>query len=590
MYILGISCYYHDSAAVLLRDGILIAAAEEERFTRVKHDYAFPYNAIKFCLEYEGISGKDLGYVVFHEKPFLKFERIIKTIISTYPKSACLFQEVAINWMKEKLWIKSRIADYLNITEDKILFCEHHLSHASSAFLCSPFKESAILTVDGVGEWATLTLGKGRADWDGSGENKVEIFNQINFPHSLGLLYSVFTAFLGFKVNNGEYKVMGMSAYGKPKYLDRIYEIVKVNSDGSFRLNMKYFSYHYSTRQSFNKNFIGLFGLPRTPGERFVLDGNRGASSEEMRKSRRYADIASSIQKFTEDILIKIANHLYDKTGFKNLCMAGGVALNCVANYKILNNTPFENIFIQPAAGDSGAALGAALYVWHCFLNNRRKFVLNHTYWGKGYSSVEVEKILQNKGVMYKKFDGQKELIDYVGSRIINQKVIGWYQGRFEWGPRALGNRSILADPRNARMKEIVNNKIKFREPFRPFAPSVLKEYACDFFEIRDVNAHYPFKFMLYTVSGRREEEIPAVIHVDGSSRIQVVDKDINPLYYELIERFYHHTGIPLVLNTSFNLKGEPIVNTPEEAYNTFLRSGMDVLVLENYVIEKKEG
>lgn len=587
MYILGISCYYHDSAAVLLKDGILVAAAEEERFTRVKHDYSFPFQAIKFCLEYEGITGKDLDFVIFHEKPFLKFERIIKTIIATYPRSARLFQEVAINWLKEKLWIKFRIAEYLDIPEDKILFCEHHLSHASSAFFCSPFKESAILTVDGVGEWATLTLGKAKADWDGSGENKIEILEQIDFPHSLGLLYSVFTAFLGFKVNNGEYKVMGMSAYGEPKYLDRIYELVKMNSDGSFKLNMKYFSYHYSTRRSFNNNFIKLFGEPRKPGQRFILDKTEGASDEEIKENRRFADIAASIQRFTERALIKIANYLYDKTGIKNLCMAGGVALNCVANYKILNNTPFENIFIQSAAGDSGAALGAALYLWHCFLNKKREFILNHSYWGKEYSEAEIDKFLQTRGITYRKVRDLKELIDYVVSKIIDQKIIGWYQGRFEWGPRALGNRSILADPRNPDMKEIINSKIKYREPFRPFAPSVLKEYVYDFFQVEDVDIHYPFRFMLYTVPAKNRDKIPAVIHVDGSSRIQVVDRDTNFMYYKLIEEFYHRTGIPLVLNTSFNLKGEPIVNTPQDAYSTFLRSGIDILVMGNCVVEK---
>jgi carbamoyltransferase len=587
MYILGISCYYHDSAAVLLKDGILVAAAEEERFTRVKHDYSFPCQAIKFCLEYEGITGKDLDFVIFHEKPFLKFERIIKTIIATYPRSAHLFQEVAINWLKEKLWIKSRIAEFLDISENRILFCEHHLSHASSAFFCSPFKESAILTVDGVGEWATLTLGRAEGDWDGNGENRITILEQIDFPHSLGLLYSVFTAFLGFKVNNGEYKVMGMSAYGEPKYLDRIYELVSVNSDGSFRLNMKYFSYHYSTCRSFNNNFIKLFGSPRKPGQRFVVDRIKGATEDEIKENKRFADIASSIQKFTEDTLIKIANHLYNKTGSKNLCIAGGVALNCVANYKIFKNTPFENIFIQPAAGDSGAALGAALYLWHCFLNKKREFILNHSYWGKEYSQAEIDKFLQTEGITYKKVQDFKQLIDYVVSKIMDQKIVGWYQGRFEWGPRALGNRSILADPRNPDMKEIINNKIKFREPFRPFAPSVLKEHGYDFFELEDVEIHYPFRFMLYTVPGKNRDKIPAVIHVDGSSRIQIVDRNTNPLYYELIKEFYHRTGIPLVLNTSFNLKGEPIVNTPQDAYSTFLRSGIDILVMGDCVVEK---
>ena len=581
MYILGISCYYHDSAAALLKDGILIAAAEEERFSRIKHDYSFPYNAIKFCLEYTGIKGTDLDFVVFHEKPFLKLERIIKTIMVTYPRSARLFQEVAINWLKEKLWIKSKIAEYLGISEEKILFSEHHLSHAASAFFCSPFEESAILTVDGVGEWATTTIGVGKG-------NKIEIFEQLNFPHSLGLLYSVFTAFLGFKVNNGEYKVMGMSAYGQPKYLDRIYELVETNSDGSFKLKMKYFSFHYSVSRSFNKNFIKLFGRPREPGQRFILDDIDRANEKEARENRRFADIAASIQKFTEERLIRIANYLYKKTGLKNLCMAGGVALNCVANYKILKSTPFEKIFIQPAAGDSGAALGAALYVWHCLLNRKRGFVLEHTYWGQSYSAKEIEEFLQKESIHFKKFNNPEDLIDYISIKIMEQKIVGWYQGRFEWGPRALGNRSILADPRNPDMKDVLNRKIKFREPFRPFAPSVLKELVGEYFEIPDpVDKHFPLRFMLYAVSAKRRSEIPAVVHVDGSSRIQIVDGEINGLYYNLIKAFYQKTGIPLLLNTSFNLKGEPIVNSPLDAYRTFVRSGMDVLVIGENVVEK---
>lgn len=591
MYILGISCYYHDSAATLLKDGELVAAAEEERFTRIKHDFSFPYNAIRFCLEYGGIKGEDLDFAVFHEKPFLKFERIIKTILSTYPKSCNIFSKVAINWLKDKLWIKATIAEFLNIPEDKILFSEHHLSHAASAFFCSPFKEAAILTCDGVGEWATTTLGIGKANWDGSCKNEIKILEEIRFPHSLGLLYSVFTAFLGFKINEGEYKVMGMSAFGKPKYVDRIYELIKVNPDGSFKLNMRYFSYHYSTRYSFNENFIKLFGKPRKPEARFVVDknsfiyDNSPITDEEIKGNRRFADIAASIQKVTEDTLIKIANYLYQKTGLKKLCMAGGVALNCVANYKILKETPFEEIFIQPAAGDSGCSLGAALYVWHCLLNKQRKFILNHAYWGKSYPHNEVKDFLDREGISYKEFN-EKDLIDYIADALIAQKIVGWSQGRFEWGPRALGNRSILADPRNPKMRDIVNLKIKFREPFRPFAPSVLCDFSDLLFDIEAIKNQYPFKFMLYTIP-IKNSFVPAVTHIDKTSRIQLIDGDTNILYHRLIKKFYEKTGIPAVLNTSFNLKGEPIVNSPFDAWNTFRRSGMDMLVMEKFIVEK---
>ncbi len=593
MYILGISCYYHDSSACLIKDGMLIAAAHEERFTRVKHDFSFPCNAIQFCLERESIKGKDLDFVVFHEKPFLKFERIIKTILSTYPKSCGLFSKVAINWLKDKLWVKAVIAEYLDIPGNKILFSNHHLSHSSSAFFCSPYKESAILTIDGVGEWATTTLGAGKADWGGVGKNEIKILKEIRFPHSLGLLYSVFTAFLGFKVNNGEYKVMGMSAFGEPKYVDKVYELIKVGLDGSFKLNMKYFSYHYSTRYCFNSNFVKLFGKSRKPDTRFILDkdyyvyDNAMPTEEEIKENRRFADIAASIQKVTEDILIKIANYLYSRTKMENLCLAGGVALNCVANYKVFKNTPFKRIFIQPAAGDNGGALGAALYVWHCLLNKPRKFIMRHVFWGKSYSYDEIKGFLNSRDISYKEFADDRGLVDYVSEALVAQKIVGWFQGRFEWGPRALGNRSILADPRRIEMKDKVNIKIKFREPFRPFAPSVLQEYAQEFFDVENPEKYYPSKFMLYTVPVKDKEQISAVTHIDGTSRIQSVDKQDNSLYYKLIDSFRQKTGVPLLLNTSFNLRGEPIVDKPQDAYDTFVKSNLDMLVLGNFVIER---
>jgi len=593
MYILGISCYYHDAAACLLKDGKVVAAAEEERFTRKKHDFSFPINAITFCLDYANIKGQDLNYVVFNEKPFLKFERIIKTILSTYPHSLGLFQEVLINWIADKLWIKSLIEERLCISRNKILFCQHHLSHAASSFFCSPFSEAAILTCDGVGEWTTTALGFGKANWNNKGKNEIQLFEEIKFPHSLGLLYSVFTAFLGFEVNEGEYKVMGMSAFGEPKYIDKIYELIKVNSDGSFRLNMKYFSYHYHINRSFNKNFEELFGKPRNIKARFVTsktslyDYADPPTEEEFKSSQYYADIAASIQKVTEEVLIKIAKYLYHKTGFKKLCLSGGVALNCVANSRILKETPFEEMFIQPSAGDGGAAMGAALYVYHCLLQRPREFILQHTYWGKSYSNAEIKSFLDENNIDYMHIADEDSLLSSIVEDIISQKVVGWFQGRFEWGPRALGNRSILTDPRQEKMKDTVNIKIKFREPFRPFAPSVLYEKAEDFFELNNFLFQSPLRFMLYTLPAKKKDLIPAVTHIDGSSRIQIVDKETNPLYYNLISKFYEKTGIPMLLNTSFNLKSEPIVNSPGDAFNTFSKSGIDILVLGNFVIKK---
>lgn len=586
MYILGISCYFHDAAACLLKDGEVVAASEEERFTRIKHDSSFPVSAIRFCLERAGIKEQDLDFVVFNEKPFLKFERILKTIFSTWPFSSSLFREAIVNWIGGKLWIKTLIEEKTGVAPEKILFCEHHLSHAASAFFCSPYPEAAILTCDGVGEQATTTLGFGRA-------GEITLFDEIRFPHSLGLLYSAFTAFLGFEVNEGEYKVMGMAAFGEPKYTDKVYRLIQVVEDGSFRLDMGYFSYHYSPARSFNENFIRLFGKPRDPGSRFVTakssvyDDPVPVTEEEMSRSQYYADVAASIQKVTEDVLVKIANNLYLKTGQKKLCFAGGVALNCVANWQILNKTPFEEVFIQPAGGDSGGAMGAALYVYHSHLKHARKFVLSHAYWGKEYSDSEIKRFLEDKGASFRYFENEKELLGYVAQALFSQKVVGWFQGRAEWGPRALGHRSILADPRHVEMKDIVNIKIKFREPFRPFAPSVLEDHAPEYFDLGKSRHQHPLKFMLYTVPAKKKDAIPAAIHVDGSSRLQAVGRETNPRFYALIEKFYGLSGVPVLLNTSFNLKGEPIVETPEDAFNTFFRCGLDVLVLGNYVLEK---
>lgn len=593
MYILGISCYYHDAAACILKDGEVIAAAEEERFSRIKHDFSFPVNAINFCLDFVKVKGQDLDFVVFYEKPFLKFERIIKSILATYPFSVGVFHEATISQIADKLWIRSLIEEKLEVSLDKILFSQHHLSHAASSFFCSPFEEAAILTCDGVGEWMTTALGKATADWDGKGRNDIQLFEEIRFPHSLGLLYSVFTAFLGFEVNEGEYKIMGMGAFGEPKYVDKVYELIRVNQDGSFRLNMKYFSYHSHTKRSFNKNFEKLFGKPRDSKARFVTsktnlyDYINLPTDEEIKINQYYADIAASIQKVSEDILIKITNYLYRKTGLKKLCLAGGVALNCVANSRLLKETAFDEIFIQPSAGDGGGAMGAALYVYHCMLAKPRKFILKHTFWGKEYLEEQIMSFLKKNNLRYQYIENEDKLIDLVVDALLSGKVVGWFQGRFEWGPRALGSRSILADPREEKMKDIVNIKIKFREPFRPFAASVLSEKSREFFDLGKSNHQYPLKFMLYALPVKKKDLIPAVTHIDGSSRIQVVDKQSNPRYYRLIEKFYQRTGVPALLNTSFNLKGEPIVNSPQDAFNTFTNSGMDMLVLGNFLSVK---
>lgn len=594
MYILGISCYYHDAACCILKDGHLLAASEEERFSRIKHDFSFPVNAIKFCLDSAGINGSAVDFVVFNEKPFLKLERIVKTILSTYPLSYRLFQGTFINWVRDKMWIKATIEEHLGIEPEKILFSQHHLSHAASAFFSSAFKEAAIFTCDGVGEWATTTLGKASADWDGTGKNEIQLLEEIRFPHSLGLLYSVFTAFLGFEVNEGEYKVMGMSAFGTPKYTDKIYELINVSDDGSFRLNMKYFSFHYHTTKSFNKRFEKIFGKPRSQGSRFVTsqtslyDYTQAAGQEELECNQHYADIAASIQKVTEDVLIKIARHLHQITRLKKLCFSGGVALNCVANSRILQESPFDEIFIQPSAGDGGGALGAALYAYHCLLCKPRKLIMEHACWGKEYKDQDIEFVLKEEKVNYLFFNDRERLVDTVAKALVDGKVAGWFQGRFEWGPRALGNRSILASPMNEKMKDIVNIKIKFREPFRPFAPSVLIEHAGEFFDLGKAEESFPLKFMLFTLPVKRKDLIPAVTHIDGTSRIQVVEKDVNPLYYSLIERFYELTGVPVLLNTSFNIRGEPMVESPDDALKTFYATGMDLLVLGDFIVYKQ--
>jgi carbamoyltransferase len=592
MDVLGVSCYFHDAAAALLRDGCLVAAAEEERFSRKKHDYGFPSRAIDFCLRAGGIPGSALDYVVFFEKPFLKFERLLLTCMQAFPRSRRLFQEAMIPWLGDKVWIRHHLQTRLGIPASRILFSEHHLSHAASAFYCSPFPEAAILTVDGVGEWTTATVGVGRG-------TDITLLEEIRFPHSLGLLYSAFTAFLGFEVNEGEYKVMGMAPFGRPRYVDRVWQLIRVADDGGFELDMDYFEFHRSAQRTFSERFVELFGPPRDPGLPFFTAasgypayfGPRPADhAAQAEQNQHYADLAASIQAVVEEVVLRMARHAHRRTGLSRLCLAGGVALNSVANGRVLREAPFEELYVQPAAGDSGGALGAALWAQHAVLGRPRVFVMEHTSWGQEYERPEVEARLEADGVAYTAFDDEDRLLDHVVDRLAEGRVVGWSQGRFEWGPRALGHRSILADPRRPAMKDLVNVKIKYREPFRPFAPSVPVGRAEEYFALPDAARHYPARFMLYVVDvhGVKRDVIPAVTHVDGTARLQTVREETAPRYHRLIERFGKATGVPVLLNTSFNLKGEPIVNTPAEALATFARSGMDVLVLGDCVVEKQ--
>ena len=590
MIILGLSCYFHDSSAVIIQDGELICAAEEERFSRKKHDFGFPENAIQFCLKKANIDASEIDYIVFFEKPFLKFERILKTVISTFPMSSKIFIQGMRAWALDKLWIKNKIASYLDIDAKIIRFSEHHLSHSASSYFCSPFNESALVTFDGVGEWASTTIGKGN-------NNDINILKEIHFPHSIGLLYSAFTAFLGFEVNEGEYKVMGMAPFGEPKYTDKINEIITSYEDGSFWLDMSYFSYHKSASKSFTKKFENLFGIPREPESYFFTKetgfpdyfGDKPKDYELQCESNQfYADIAASIQQITEELMLSVCLEAYKITGSKNLCMAGGVALNSTANNRIINELPYDNVFIQPASGDGGGALGAALLMWNHVLNNKKRFVMDNVYYGEEYSDDQIKESFNKNELNYKFISSFDDLAEKVAMMISEGKVIGWFQGRFEWGPRSLGARSIIADPRKSEMKNIVNTKIKFREPFRPFAPSILSENVEEYFELIDNQKFYTEQFMLRVAKIKEDmrSKIPAVDHF-GTGRLQSVKEDSNPRYYKLIKSFYQLTGVPVIMNTSFNVRGEPIVNTPEEALNTFLKTDIDVLVCGNYIIEK---
>ena len=590
MYILGISAYFHDASAAIFKDGDLIAAIEEEKLSRIKHDYGFPKHAIQYCLDEAKIESSEIDFVVFYEKPFIKFERILKTVIWGFPKTFKLFQESMKGWLFDKLWITTTIQTELNIPRNKIMFSNHHLSHAASSYYCSPFDKSAIVTFDGVGEWATTTIS------EGNGSN-ITMKKEIRFPHSLGLIYSVFTAFLGFEINEGEYKVMGMAPYGNPIYTDKVRKVISVNNDGSFSVNKNYISYHYSTKSSYSKEFVKLFGEPRESDKLFFTNktgypeyfGDKPDDYEKQVESNQYyADIAASIQKVTEEIVINLLNHIPAKDYDYNLCLAGGVALNSVINGKIKSKTDFKNIYIQPSAGDGGGAIGAALTFIIDGQKNKKSFVMKHAYWGPEFSNDEIKNAIDKYKYKYIYFEDKNKMQDEIVNDLVSNKVIGLFQNRIEWGPRALGNRSIIANPTSPEMKDIVNAKIKFREPYRPFAPSVLEDKISTIFEDNDDKEVNNNDFMLNVVKVKKEyiPKIPAVSHM-GTARVQSVRKS-NMDYYNLIKKFENKTNIPLLLNTSFNVKGEPIVCSPEDALNTFTISGLDKLALGNYYLTKE--
>ena len=592
--ILGISAFYHDSAACILKDGEIIAAAQEERFTRKKHDPGYPKNAIQFVLNYANLKLSEVDQIVFFEKPFLKFERLLETYVAFAPKGFISFSKAMPLWVKDKLFQKNLLFNNLKKhdkeyrSDENIFFSDHHLSHAASAFFPSPFKEAVVLTADGVGEWATTTVAIGK-------NNNLEIKKEILFPHSLGLLYSAFTYYTGFKVNSGEYKLMGLAPYGNPIYIDKIKKLVDIKNDGTFRLNQKYFNYATGLTMT-NDHFHKLFGQkPRNPKSEML--------------TQFHMDIASSIQKVTEEIMIKLAKSIRDEYGIKNLCLAGGVALNCVANGKILQEKIFENIWIQPAAGDAGGSLGAALALWYIEQGNERVINPNDdmdgSYLGSEFTQEQIESELKSIGAHYESVD-YESLIDQTSDYLSKEKAIGWFQGRMEFGPRALGGRSILGDPRSDKMQKNLNLKVKYRESFRPFAPSVLREDLSNWF---DINTDSPYMLLVANISSDKKikmteeqnklfgieklnikrSEIPAVTHVDYSARIQTVNQNTNKRYYDLISKFKEKTSCPVIVNTSFNVRGEPIVNTPTDAFNCFMGTELDYLVIGNCILDKSK-
>jgi carbamoyltransferase len=588
-YILGISAYYHDSAAALLCEGRIVAAAQEERFSRKKNDERFPRNAVAFCLQKAGLTEGDLDAVVFYDKPITKFSRLLESYLAVAPGGWATFPKALPTWLGEKLDLRGTLRHEMPELrpETPILFTEHHQSHAASAFFPSPFEEAAILTVDGVGEWATTTLGQGR-------DNEVEMIKELKFPHSLGLLYSAFTAYCGFRINSGEYKLMGLAPYGEPKYADLIYDhLVDVKEDGSLRLNLEYFHFLRGLRMT-NSKFDRLFGGPRRKPETAV--------------EQRHMDVASSVQKVTEEIMLRLARHARELTGQHNLCMAGGVALNCVANGKILREKIFDRIWVQPAAGDAGGSLGAALAVWHMNRENPQSRTVSKPdamqggFLGPAFEDDEIEAVLKSHNAVYSKLD-HAQLLDEVVEVLDREEIVGWFQGRMEFGPRALGHRSILGDPRSPKMQSILNLKVKFRESFRPFAPAVLLEHAPEFFELEGDS---PYMLIVAPVqpdqrlpvdasaSGlerlkQLRSKLPAITHVDYSARVQTVTADENPVFHEILSRFKEKTGCPVLVNTSFNVRGEPVVCSPDDAYRCFVNTEMDYLAIGNFLLKRSD-
>ncbi len=565
--ILGLSGFYHDSAAVLVIDGKIVAAAQEERFTRIKHDASFPRHAVEFCLQQGGISRSEIDHVGFYEKPLLKFERLLESYLTYAPKGIRSFMSAMPGWISQKLHLRREIRRQLDgVFRRRIVFCSHHQSHAASAFYPSPFDKAAILTVDGVGEWATSTMGVGNG-------NRIQIQRELRFPHSLGLLYSAFTYYCGFRVNSGEYKLMGLAPYGQPKYVDLIMDsIIHLHDDGSFRLNMEHFGYCDGLRM-IRPSFHRLFGRPPREPESEITELDK--------------DVAASIQQVTEEVMLRSANHLHATTGRKQLCLAGGVALNCVANGRILRESPFEQVWIQPAAGDAGGALGVAMLIWHQLLGNERSTAQSDeqqgSLLGPCYCPDRIRETLDQLGASYQWIPEESNRNEKVAELLAQGNIVGRFAGRAEFGPRALGNRSILADPRPGQMQSKINMKIKFRESFRPFAPAVLKDHVWDHFDMPD-GTESPYMLL---VCQAKSDWLSAVTHVDGSARVQTVDGDRNPEFSRLLHAFHHKTGCPALVNTSFNVRGEPIVGSPEDAYRCFLKTGMDALVIGNCLLQK---
>ncbi len=572
-YILGISCYYHDSSAALLKDGKIVAAAEEERFTRKKHDFSFPINAINYCLKSQKISTEEIDYIGFYEKPFLKFERVLYQHLESFPFSYKTFISSMPSWFNEKLRIVKAVRKKLKYKKD-ILFIEHHLAHAASCFLVSPFKKAAIVTLDGVGEWTTTAYGIGEG-------NNISLLKEIKFPHSLGLLYSTITAYLGFSVNNSEFKTMGLAAYGNMnkdtnQYYKKLKGIIDVKEDGSYALDMKYFVYHYKDRMP-SKHLCKLLGGP--------------VRKKDLEIEQRHKDIAAALQLTVEEIITKMLNHIYKVTKCENLVLAGGVALNSVYNGKILKNTKFKNLWIQPNASDGGTSIGAASYIYHTILGKPRNYVQKEAYLGPNFSTEEIKEFLKSNNIHYKEFSDEKELVKKTANLIYSNKVVGWFHEGMEWGPRALGARSILSNPTNTKMQEILNLKVKHRENFRPFAPVVTKEDAYKYFECDSpLPEAADFMLMVYPIKQKWRKILPAVTHIDGSGRLQTISKEQNKLYYNLIKEFEKLSGVPILINTSFNIRGEPIVCTPYDAYRCMMGTGIDYLVIDKFLIKREDN